>query len=334
MNTYLLTWNPLFSKWDNIEDEIEEIAQKGFIAGRYSTGSTKRIHTGDRVFLMKLGKPPKGIIGSGWSESDVFEEVRWNDPTKMALYINVKWDVLVNFNETMFPIEVLKTGIYGRVNWTPMGSGMSIPDDVAEELEIDWEKYLKHSGIIPHKPNTGKIDDIKYYEGEVKHVSLSIFERNGVARSVCIKKYGARCSVCDLDFSEKYGGIGAGFIHVHHLRPLSEIREGYILDPVEDLRPVCPNCHAMLHQKNPEPYSIEELIAILKHQDKIPLPTPKPKLAIVEVAPANPPIQISNEGVYKCSICRSYIYGYDREKHVQKTHKGKLVEWSKVRNSS
>ena len=39
----------------------------------------------------------------------------------------------------------------------------------------------------------------------------------------------------------------AGFIHVHHLRPLSEIRGEYMVDPVADLCPVCPNCHAVIH---------------------------------------------------------------------------------------
>jgi 5-methylcytosine-specific restriction protein A len=49
---------------------------------------------------------------------------------------------------------------------------------------------------------------------------------------------------------------------VHHLRPLAEVKEGYLLDPVTDLRPVCPNCHAMLHQRTPA-YSIEEMWHIL-----------------------------------------------------------------------
>ncbi len=55
-----------------------------------------------------------------------------------------------------------------------------------------------------------------------------------------------------------YGQIGEGFIHVHHLKPLSEIGQEYEVDPIEDLRPVCPNCHAMLHRKKP-PYTIEQL---------------------------------------------------------------------------
>ena len=41
--------------------------------------------------------------------------------------------------------------------------------------------------------------------------------------------------------------------------------EASIIDPVKDLIPVCPNCHAMLHRKTP-PLLPEELGRILKRQ--------------------------------------------------------------------
>jgi predicted HNH restriction endonuclease len=43
---------------------------------------------------------------------------------------------------------------------------------------------------------------------------------------------------------------------------LSEIGGEYIVDPVADLRPVCPNCHAVLHRRIPA-YSIEEVRVFL-----------------------------------------------------------------------
>jgi hypothetical protein len=60
-------------------------------------------------------------------------------------------------------------------------------------------------------------------------------------RARCIRRWGAACCVCGFDFALKYGSIGEGYIHVHHLRPLSEIGEEYLLNPEEDLRPVCAN---------------------------------------------------------------------------------------------
>jgi len=67
------------------------------------------------------------------------------------------------------------------------------------------------------------------------------------ARQQCIEHYGSRCSVCDFDFEQVFGERGRGFIHVHHLKPLSEIQDEYEIDPIQDLRPICPNCHAMIH---------------------------------------------------------------------------------------
>ena len=59
-----------------------------------------------------------------------------------------------------------------------------------------------------------------------------------------------------------YGDIAEGFIHVHHLVPLSAIKEDYQLDLVNDLLPVYPNCHAMLHRCKP-PFTPEQLKALM-----------------------------------------------------------------------
>ncbi|MBD2078397.1 HNH endonuclease [Leptolyngbya sp. FACHB-17] len=87
-----------------------------------------------------------------------------------------------------------------------------------------------------------------YYEGATRQVSVNVYERNPKARRNCIAHHGLNCSVCGFNFKQFYGELGEGYIHVHHLKPLSEIGEEYELDPIEDLRPVCPNCHAMLHR--------------------------------------------------------------------------------------
>ena len=102
-----------------------------------------------------------------------------------------------------------------------------------------------------------------FSEGAPKKITTTVYERNPVARAICIKIYGAVCKVCEFDFSKKYGELGKGFIHVHHLHPKAEVRKKSELNPIRDLRPVCPNCHAMLHQRKPV-YSIEELKEVIK----------------------------------------------------------------------
>ncbi|MEW6127727.1 MAG: HNH endonuclease [Acidobacteriota bacterium] len=108
-------------------------------------------------------------------------------------------------------------------------------------------------------------NDVEYIEGAARQIFVNAYERNPVARALCIQHYGCLCAVCGMNFGETYGEIGAGFIHVHHLVEISSIREEYKIDPVNDLRPVCPNCHAMLHRKKPA-FKIEELKSILVNQ--------------------------------------------------------------------
>lgn len=101
------------------------------------------------------------------------------------------------------------------------------------------------------------------YEGALVKVMANKYERNQKARKECVEKKGYRCLVCGQDFEATYGEIGKGFIHVHHVTPISTIGKQYKLNVDTDLVPVCPNCHYMLHRKDP-PYTIEELKDILQ----------------------------------------------------------------------
>ncbi len=103
-----------------------------------------------------------------------------------------------------------------------------------------------------------EIEDKDLFEGTKKQIIVNAYERSSQARQECIEHYGVKCSICNFDFEAVYGDLGKGFIHVHHIKPLSEIDEKYKINPIEDLRPVCPNCHAMLHKRKPS-YSIEEI---------------------------------------------------------------------------
>jgi hypothetical protein len=100
-------------------------------------------------------------------------------------------------------------------------------------------------------------------EGAVSRVTVNKYERDPAARRTCLATYGHQCTVCDLDFKDQYGDIGEDFIHVHHLKELSTVGVGYEVDPLLDLRPVCPNCHAMLHRRRPA-FTPEELRLMLR----------------------------------------------------------------------
>jgi HNH endonuclease len=154
---------------------------------------------------------------------------------------------------------VTKSTLYARpVAISPLGIGKirfrkSLTESVFEEIQKRAGKSREFAEVsLPEELPHGK-----YPEGAVKRILVNAYERNLAAVAACKAHYGTRCQVCGLDLGDRYGDIGKGFIHVHHLKKLSEVGRLYEVDPLTDLRPVCPNCHAMLH-RNP-PLSIEQL---------------------------------------------------------------------------
>ena len=106
----------------------------------------------------------------------------------------------------------------------------------------------------------------RYKEGASLAVTVNAYERSPAARLACIKNYGYKCAVCGDSMADLYGGIAEGIVHVHHLTDLAKIGEEYEVNPIADLRPVCPNCHAVLHTRTPA-LSIDKLQKTLaKHR--------------------------------------------------------------------
>ena len=123
----------------------------------------------------------------------------------------------------------------------------------------ELERVLSNRMIYSDEIAAG---DEKYVEGGKKLVLVNSYERSSEARANCLKHYGYDCQVCGFSFENFYGDVGNNYIHVHHVKPLSDIKQNYKVDSVNDLIPVCPNCHSMLHKKTP-PFTIMELKALI-----------------------------------------------------------------------
>ncbi len=133
------------------------------------------------------------------------------------------------------------------------------------QLRLELIEALENTGLTGNEPLPNEIplnEEKKLFEGAKRTITVNAYERNSKARQLCIKHYGTTCIICGFNFEKKFGEHGKGFIHVHHLTPLADIGEHYEIDPIKDLRPVCPNCHSMLHRDEP-PLTIEELKTML-----------------------------------------------------------------------
>ena len=104
---------------------------------------------------------------------------------------------------------------------------------------------------------------VSYQEGAVRQVTVNAYERNQEAREACLRHYGRSCMACGVNFLEKYGQEAADYIQVHHIRPIARAGGSYTLNPITDLRPVCPNCHAVIHRRDP-PFEISEVKRMLR----------------------------------------------------------------------
>lgn len=267
-----MTWNPKRWNWEDLDKSISKIRADKHIKERWSCGVNRSIQPGDRVFLIKLGSErPKGIIASGWVVSPVFEDRHWDSRLakegKQAHFVEIDLDMLLNpYTEDILDRSELDRGVLSEMHWNSQSSGVRIPNNVARELERKWTQFL-HSKGDPYKTVSEEelADQATFMEGASRRVTMNVYERNPEAREECLRHYGHDCSICGFNFSNSFGKIGANFIHVHHLKPLSQIGQSYKLNPITDMRPVCPNCHAMIHKKTPA-YSIEEIRKIMKRQ--------------------------------------------------------------------
>jgi 5-methylcytosine-specific restriction protein A len=252
MATFLFAWNP--KKWDwkegDLTKQVLKVAATGSAEDSWSCGNRKDLPVGSRFFLIRLGKEPKGIVGSGQTTSDPGLGPHWDAALKRhgkeALYVDLKFDFLSK--EPLITWGELQESPYSNVPWGTQASGVLLPDAVADELEKLWHR--RTGGADPILPEELPPNET-YAEGARKSVSLNAYERNPQARAASIAQFGLRCSVCDVLLEERYGSIAAGFIHVHHTVPLAEVGRDYPVNPKKDLRPVCPNCHAVIHRPKP-----------------------------------------------------------------------------------
>jgi 5-methylcytosine-specific restriction protein A len=257
---FVLTWNP--SKWKLTKKELDPVikvtAQGGIHNGRWATGNRKSgIEAGDHVFLFRQ-ETERGLVAYGRALGGIFQEAHWNGSGKDANYIEIGWVEWVNTDERL-PVERMKA-VTEDSNWdSVLAGGIKLSEDDGRRLLAEWNIDAKP------RPNDRSGDEAVQglREGAKTTVEVNRYERNRRARSECIAHHGAICAACEMDFAARYGGIGYGFIHVHHVVPIASIGESYVLDPIKDLIPLCPNCHAMIHHGVSHPRSVAELRKLL-----------------------------------------------------------------------
>ncbi len=256
MSTYLYTWNPERWSWADQADAIYRVNNGQPYDMYWSCGNTRKIKVGDTFLLMKLGVAPKGIIGCGYIASVPYALPHWDAHKAAQGMTSSRTDLLFKAlaEKPIVSLNYLNDR-YPNHNWTPQAGGLSVPPDISDNVL----SLIQGSPLYRFPASSAREIEL-YAEGKSRTITSKTYDRSPAARQACIEHHGYRCSVCDFCFGEAYGPLGARYIEVHHLKQIADFNEEHLINPVKDLRPVCANCHRMLHKQRP-PLSIDELKA-------------------------------------------------------------------------
>lgn len=264
ISSFLFTWNPQKWNWNDLQESIEHLDNVGYIVRRWSCGNSKNIKKGDRIFLVRLGEEPKGIMGSGYAKSSYYVAPHWDGTQgETANYIDIEFDILINPDKNiLFDKNDLDKVDPNKIQqWFPQQSGISLKPEILSLLESNWFDFVRDNKYIGNGFVSNDVisdETESFMEGKSKEVTQTRYERNPQARKTCLRHHGYSCQICEFNFGKTFGEIGNGFIHVHHINAIAGIGKEYEIDPKNDLIPVCPNCHAMIHSKRPA-FTIDEI---------------------------------------------------------------------------
>lgn len=251
----ILTWNRDVWTWSEMEEEQKKIANGVPLEGDWSVGRRTTIKSGTPFWFLRQGKV-RGLLGWGTVLSEPYDEPDFRDPNRRGQSIDIRMSGLLRPDEPIGIPELKRAA--PEVRWDNLqSSGSGIGEDSHLRLKKLW---YGATGNLPSDDGAElDTDSDGYPEGAMMRVFVNRYERSVKARAECLKAHGHRCTACGMDFLSRYGDVADGYIHVHHTTPVSQMGEGYVVDPVNDLVPLCANCHYVAHRRKPEPYSVQEL---------------------------------------------------------------------------
>ena len=146
--TYLFAWNPKLWNWPELNRDRARLARQGFIDIRWASGRVRQIEPGSRAFLVRLGVPPKGLFGDGYTLSAPRPGPHWRADKRAlgipALYLRMRLNSLCDHPVVTF--DELAEPPFKRYRWGVRQSGAHVPSAIADALEPLWERNVAALG--------------------------------------------------------------------------------------------------------------------------------------------------------------------------------------------
>jgi len=151
MATYVFAWNPRLWGWPELARDARTIDRYGHVDIEWACGRTRAIEPGSRAFFVRLGVPPKGLIGAGYALSEPWEDTHWR-AEKAAVgatthYLKLRLEFLRD--EPIIGFDELALPPFGRFRWAVRQSGMRMPSSIADALEPWWERRVREVAPAP-----------------------------------------------------------------------------------------------------------------------------------------------------------------------------------------
>lgn len=112
-----------------------------------------------------------------------------------------------------------------------------------------------------HEPRSFSIlSEYGFEEGRYHDSNTKKRSRSSKLRSIAVEHFTVngciKCQACTFDFDATYGKeLSDGFIEIHHLKPIclydDEDIQATLEKKLDNLAPVCSNCHSIIHRRVP-----------------------------------------------------------------------------------
>jgi len=234
MPAYLLIWNPAVEAWPSGLDEAQRVMGGETVPQTWRTGNRTNLPPDSRLFMMRVGNGPHGLIGSGWSTGPLLFRAHTSKKGRRVPYVRLTFDALVppSSDEGLLPVEKLQKKLpNNRVYWNTSGSGIKIRDNAWAVLERLWDEHLLRIG---YWPRTESHTQERLFRLVRRKERNSAFSRRIRAES------GGRCAVCPPAMAYEAVGI----LETAHIRAVAADGPD---DPANALA-LCPNHHALFDE--------------------------------------------------------------------------------------
>ena len=268
MAAVVLGWNPAtaFGAGPGRADyrtAASTVQHTGLYGTRWRVGRGQQLDPGTDAWLFAQGRHGRGLLGHGVVASAPQPGAAL--PARLGLLAGIVFDLLLPPGDAL-PAEGLAESV-PDVNWNAVRStGTLVPASSEVQLRAAWTTFLRSRPVPedwlaaadPTVPLPGSLP-----QDSLRTVGINRYEHDPDAVRQCVAFHGTSCAACGLSMEQIYGPAGTAFVQVHHIVPPSSISADYALDPVADLVPLCPNCHAVAHRGGPDPFTPGELRRML-----------------------------------------------------------------------